>query len=101
MPLLQAESRSSLSVLKSSRRQLTNNMPLNEAAHDSGSSSAEFHSDSSQSVGKSRRSASKYDSVIKMITFIFYHFTALQSDLLRDPDHEVRNTRIEIFFISD
>lgn len=61
MPLLQAESRSSLSVLKSSKRQLTNNMPLTEAAHDSGSSSAEFHSDSSQSVGKRRRSAAKYD----------------------------------------
>ncbi|XP_046734828.1 oxysterol-binding protein-related protein 8 isoform X7 [Diprion similis] len=65
MPLLQAESRSSLSVLKSSRRQLTNNMPLTEAAHDSGSSSAEFHSDSSQSVGKRRRSTAKIIDVIK------------------------------------
>ncbi|XP_046414646.1 oxysterol-binding protein-related protein 8 isoform X1 [Neodiprion pinetum] len=65
MPLLQAESRSSLSVLKSSKRQLTNNMPLAEAAHDSGSSSAEFHSDSSQSVGKRRRSTAKIIDVIK------------------------------------
>ncbi|XP_046589056.1 oxysterol-binding protein-related protein 8 isoform X3 [Neodiprion lecontei] len=65
MPLLQAESRSSLSVLKSSKRQLTNNMPLTEAAHDSGSSSAEFHSDSSQSVGKRRRSTAKIIDVIK------------------------------------
>jgi len=56
IPLLQAESRSSLSVLKSSKRQLSNNMPLTETAHDSGSSSAEAHTDSSQSLGKRRRS---------------------------------------------
>ncbi|OAD60163.1 Oxysterol-binding protein-related protein 8 [Eufriesea mexicana] len=50
VPLLQAESRSSLSVLKSSKRQLSNNLPLAETAHDSGSSSAEVHSDSSQII---------------------------------------------------
>lgn len=59
IPLLQAESRSSLSVLKSSKRQLSNNMPLTEAAHDSGSSSAEAHTDSSQSLGKRRRSTAR------------------------------------------
>ncbi|XP_016905976.2 oxysterol-binding protein-related protein 8 isoform X6 [Apis cerana] len=58
VPLLQAESRSSLSVLKSSKRQLSNN--LAETAHDSGSSSAEVHSDSSQSIGKRKRSAARY-----------------------------------------
>lgn len=58
IPLLQAESRSSLSVLKSSKRQLSNNMPLTEA-HDSGSSSAEAHTDSSQSLGKRRRSTAR------------------------------------------
>jgi len=59
IPLLQAESRSSLSVLKSSKRQLSNNMPLTETAHDSGSSSAEAHTDSSQSLGKRRRSTAR------------------------------------------
>lgn len=57
VPLLQAESRSSLSVLKSSKRQLSNN--LAETAHDSGSSSAEVHSDSSQSIGKRKRSTAR------------------------------------------
>lgn len=59
VPLLQAESRSSLSVLKSSKRQLSSNLPLTETAHDSGSSSAEVHSDSSQSVGKRKRSTAR------------------------------------------
>ncbi|XP_044594536.1 oxysterol-binding protein-related protein 8 isoform X9 [Cotesia glomerata] len=59
MPLLQAESRSSLSVLKSSKRQLSNNLPLAENPHDSASSSEAIHSDSSQSVGKRRRSAAR------------------------------------------
>ncbi|XP_006559755.1 oxysterol-binding protein-related protein 8 isoform X6 [Apis mellifera] len=63
VPLLQAESRSSLSVLKSSKRQLSNN--LAETAHDSGSSSAEVHSDSSQSIGKRKRSAARIIDVIK------------------------------------
>jgi len=58
IPLLQAESRSSLSVLKSSKRQLSNNISLTEA-HDSGSSSAEAHTDSSQSLGKKKRSAAR------------------------------------------
>ncbi|XP_015591922.1 oxysterol-binding protein-related protein 8 isoform X2 [Cephus cinctus] len=65
LPLLQAESRSSLSVLKSSKRQLSNTLPLTETAHDSGSSSAEFHSDSSQSVGKRRRSTARLLNVVK------------------------------------
>ncbi|XP_043578650.1 oxysterol-binding protein-related protein 8 isoform X4 [Bombus pyrosoma] len=67
VPLLQAESRSSLSVLKSSKRQLSNNLPLTETAHDSGSSSAEVHSDSSQSVGKRKRSTARIMDVIKDI----------------------------------
>ncbi|XP_014227907.1 oxysterol-binding protein-related protein 8 [Trichogramma pretiosum] len=55
VPLLMAESRSSLSVLKSSKRQLTNNHPHNETvAHDSASSSDAAHSDSSQSAHKRR-----------------------------------------------
>ncbi|XP_017886101.1 oxysterol-binding protein-related protein 8 isoform X2 [Ceratina calcarata] len=65
VPLLQAESRSSLSVLKSSKRQLSNNIPLTETAHDSGSSSAEAHSDSSQSISKRKRSAARIIDVIK------------------------------------
>ncbi|XP_017752324.1 PREDICTED: oxysterol-binding protein-related protein 8 isoform X4 [Eufriesea mexicana] len=65
VPLLQAESRSSLSVLKSSKRQLSNNLPLAETAHDSGSSSAEVHSDSSQSVSKRKRSTARIIDVIK------------------------------------
>ncbi|EZA48860.1 Oxysterol-binding protein-related protein [Ooceraea biroi] len=64
IPLLQAESRSSLSVLKSSKRQLSTNMPLTEG-HDSGSSSAEAHTDSSQSLGKRRRSTARIIDVIK------------------------------------
>ncbi|XP_034940040.1 oxysterol-binding protein-related protein 8 isoform X2 [Chelonus insularis] len=67
MPLLQAESRSSLSVLKSSKRQLSSNMPLSEAAHDSGSSSEALHSDSSQSVGKRRRSTARMMHSIKEV----------------------------------
>ncbi|XP_043673030.1 oxysterol-binding protein-related protein 8 isoform X1 [Vespula pensylvanica] len=67
MPLLQAESRSSLSVLKSSKRQLSNNLPLTETAHDSGSSSAELHSDSSQSVGKRRRATTRLLDITKDI----------------------------------
>ncbi|XP_033216342.1 oxysterol-binding protein-related protein 8 isoform X2 [Belonocnema kinseyi] len=63
MPLLQAESRSSLSVLKSSKRQLSN-IPITDTAHDSGSSSAEAHSDSSQSIGK-RRSATRLAIMVK------------------------------------
>ncbi|XP_043788452.1 oxysterol-binding protein-related protein 8 isoform X3 [Apis laboriosa] len=63
VPLLQAESRSSLSVLKSSKRQLSNN--LAETAHDSGSSSAEVHSDSSQSIGKRKRSTARIIDVLK------------------------------------
>ncbi|XP_012539363.1 oxysterol-binding protein-related protein 8 isoform X3 [Monomorium pharaonis] len=66
IPLLQAESRSSLSVLKSSKRQLSNNMPLAEA-HDSGSSSAEAHTDSSQSLGKRRRSTARLIDIMKGI----------------------------------
>ncbi|XP_043462692.1 oxysterol-binding protein-related protein 8 isoform X3 [Leptopilina heterotoma] len=65
MPLLQAESRSSLSVLKSSKRQLSSNIPITETAHDSGSSSAEAHSDSSQSIGKRRRSAIRLAGMVK------------------------------------
>ncbi|CAL7946818.1 unnamed protein product [Xylocopa violacea] len=65
VPLLQAESRSSLSVLKSSKRQLSNNLPLTETAHDSGSSSAEAHSDSSQSIGKRKRSTARIIDVVK------------------------------------
>ncbi|XP_043268803.1 oxysterol-binding protein-related protein 8 isoform X3 [Venturia canescens] len=66
VPLLQAESRSSLSVLKSSKRQLSNNLPLAEIVHDSASSSADVHSDSSQSMGKrSRRSAVRIVNMIK------------------------------------
>ncbi|EFN83933.1 Oxysterol-binding protein-related protein 8 [Harpegnathos saltator] len=67
IPLLQAESRSSLSVLKSSKRQLSNNMPLTETAHDSGSSSAEAHTDSSQSLGKRRRSTARIIDIIKEV----------------------------------
>ncbi|XP_043495980.1 oxysterol-binding protein-related protein 8 isoform X4 [Polistes fuscatus] len=67
MPLLQAESRSSLSVLKSSKRQLSNNLPLTETAHDSGSSSAELHSDSSQSIGKRRRATTRLLDITKDI----------------------------------
>ncbi|XP_015191267.1 PREDICTED: oxysterol-binding protein-related protein 8 isoform X3 [Polistes dominula] len=67
MPLLQAESRSSLSVLKSSKRQLSNNLPLTETAHDSGSSSAELHSDSSQSIGKRRRATTRLLDISKDI----------------------------------
>ncbi|XP_011867065.1 PREDICTED: oxysterol-binding protein-related protein 8 isoform X2 [Vollenhovia emeryi] len=66
IPLLQAESRSSLSVLKSSKRQLSNNMPLT-GAHDSGSSSAEAHTDSSQSIGKRRRSTARLIDIMKGI----------------------------------
>ncbi|XP_025988719.1 oxysterol-binding protein-related protein 8 isoform X6 [Solenopsis invicta] len=66
IPLLQAESRSSLSVLKSSKRQLSNNMPLAET-HDSGSSSAEAHTDSSQSLGKRRRSTARLIDIMKGI----------------------------------
>ncbi|XP_012280377.1 oxysterol-binding protein-related protein 8 isoform X3 [Orussus abietinus] len=65
IPLLQAESRSSLSVLKSSKQQLTSNLPLTETAHDSGSSSAELHSDSSQSIGKRRRPSARIINYIK------------------------------------
>ncbi|XP_015435808.1 PREDICTED: oxysterol-binding protein-related protein 8 isoform X1 [Dufourea novaeangliae] len=65
VPLLQAESRSSLSVLKSSKRQLSNNLPLTETAHDSGSSSAEVHSDSSQSIGKRKRSTARIIDIVK------------------------------------
>ncbi|KAL6448610.1 hypothetical protein ACFW04_000463 [Cataglyphis niger] len=67
IPLLQAESRSSLSVLKSSKRQLSNNMPMSETAHDSGSSSAEAHSDSSQSLGKRRRSTARIIVIMKEV----------------------------------
>ena len=67
IPLLQAESRSSLSVLKSSKRQLSNNLPLTETVHDSGSSSAEVHSDSSQSVGKRKRSTARIIDIIKEV----------------------------------
>ncbi|XP_076277423.1 oxysterol-binding protein-related protein 8 isoform X6 [Lasioglossum baleicum] len=67
VPLLQAESRSSLSVLKSSKRQLSNNLPLTETAHDSGSSSAEGHSDSSQSIGKRKRSTARILDAMKDI----------------------------------
>ncbi|KAG7196696.1 hypothetical protein KM043_016027 [Ampulex compressa] len=67
VPLLQAESRSSLSVLKSSKRQLSNNLPLTETAHDSGSSSADVHSDSSQSLGKRRRSTARIIDIMKEI----------------------------------
>ncbi|XP_011701289.1 PREDICTED: oxysterol-binding protein-related protein 8 isoform X1 [Wasmannia auropunctata] len=67
IPLLQAESRSSLSVLKSSKRQLSNNMPLTETAHDSGSSSAEAHTDSSQSLGKRRRSTARLIGIMKQM----------------------------------
>ncbi|XP_018344993.1 PREDICTED: oxysterol-binding protein-related protein 8 isoform X4 [Trachymyrmex septentrionalis] len=66
IPLLQAESRSSLSVLKSSKRQLSNNMPLTEA-HDSASSSAEAHTDSSQSLGKRKRSTTRLIDIIKQV----------------------------------
>ncbi|XP_018308688.1 oxysterol-binding protein-related protein 8 isoform X4 [Mycetomoellerius zeteki] len=66
IPLLQAESRSSLSVLKSSKRQLSNNMPLTET-HDSGSSSAEAHTDSSQSLGKRKRSATRLIDIMKQV----------------------------------
>ncbi|XP_012231656.1 oxysterol-binding protein-related protein 8 isoform X3 [Linepithema humile] len=66
IPLLQAESRSSLSVLKSSKRQLSNNMPLTET-HDSGSSSAEAHTDSSQSIGKRRRSTARIIDIVKEV----------------------------------
>ncbi|XP_011054951.1 PREDICTED: oxysterol-binding protein-related protein 8 [Acromyrmex echinatior] len=66
IPLLQAESRSSLSVLKSSKRQLSNNMPLTEA-HDSGSSSAEAHTDSSQSLGKRKRSTTRLIDIMKQV----------------------------------
>ncbi|XP_024882325.1 oxysterol-binding protein-related protein 8 isoform X3 [Temnothorax curvispinosus] len=66
IPLLQAESRSSLSVLKSSKRQLSNNMPLTET-HDSGSSSAEAHTDSSQSLGKRRRSTARLIDIMKEV----------------------------------
>ncbi|KAK2575022.1 hypothetical protein KPH14_008769 [Odynerus spinipes] len=65
IPLLQAESRSSLSVLKSSKRQLSNNLPLTETAHDSGSSSAELHSESSQSIGKRRRATTRLLDIMK------------------------------------
>ncbi|XP_066596735.1 oxysterol-binding protein-related protein 8 isoform X2 [Prorops nasuta] len=65
IPLLQAESRSSLSVLKSSKRQLSNNLPLAETAHDSGSSSAELHSDSSQSTGNRRKTNTRMISLVK------------------------------------
>ncbi|XP_076674874.1 oxysterol-binding protein-related protein 8 isoform X2 [Andrena cerasifolii] len=67
IPLLQAESRSSLSVLKSSKRQLSNNLPLTATVHDSGSSSAEVHSDSSQSVGKRKRSTARIINIIKEV----------------------------------
>ncbi|XP_070167341.1 oxysterol-binding protein-related protein 8 isoform X1 [Polyergus mexicanus] len=67
IPLLQAESRSSLSVLKSSKRQLSNNMPMSETANDSGSSSAEAHSDSSQSLGKRRRSTTRLIAIMKEV----------------------------------
>ncbi|XP_058806826.1 oxysterol-binding protein-related protein 8 isoform X4 [Phymastichus coffea] len=67
LPLLLAESRSSLSVLKSSKRQLTNNHPITEAAHDSASSSEGGHSDSSQSVGKRRRSTARIVSMVKSV----------------------------------
>ncbi|XP_072743844.1 oxysterol-binding protein-related protein 8 isoform X3 [Anoplolepis gracilipes] len=67
IPLLQAESRSSLSVLKSSKRQLSNNMPMTETAHDSGSSSAEAHTDSSQSLGKRRRSTARIIVIMKEV----------------------------------
>ncbi|KAG5320025.1 OSBL5 protein, partial [Acromyrmex heyeri] len=66
IPLLQAESRSSLSVLKSSKRQLSNNMPLTET-HDSGSSSAEAHTDSSQSLGKRKRSTTRLIDIMKQV----------------------------------
>ncbi|XP_015121119.1 oxysterol-binding protein-related protein 8 isoform X5 [Diachasma alloeum] len=62
-----AESRSSLSVLKSSKRQLSSNLPLTETAHDSGSSSADVHSDSSQSIGKRRRSNARLMHSIKEV----------------------------------
>ncbi|XP_063988717.1 oxysterol-binding protein-related protein 8 isoform X3 [Diachasmimorpha longicaudata] len=62
-----AESRSSLSVLKSSKRQLSSNLPLTETAHDSGSSSADAHSDSSQSLGKRRRSNARLMHSIKEV----------------------------------
>ncbi|XP_070531342.1 oxysterol-binding protein-related protein 8 isoform X4 [Cardiocondyla obscurior] len=67
IPLLQAESRSSLSVLKSSKRQLSNNMPLADPTHDSGSSSAEAHTDSSQSLGKRKRSTARLIDIMKGI----------------------------------
>lgn len=67
IPLLQAESRSSLSVLKSSKRQLSSNMPMSETAHDSGSSSAEAHTDSSQSLGKRRRSTARIIVIMKEV----------------------------------
>ncbi|XP_057340280.1 oxysterol-binding protein-related protein 8 isoform X5 [Microplitis mediator] len=62
-----AESRSSLSVLKSSKRQLSNNLPLVENVHDSGSSSEAIHSDSSQSVGKRRRYTARMMHSIKEV----------------------------------
>ncbi|KAK0183373.1 hypothetical protein PV327_001422 [Microctonus hyperodae] len=67
MPLLQAESRSSLSVLKSSKRQLSNNLPLTETVHDSASSSEAIHSESSQSTGKRRRSNARMMHTIKEV----------------------------------
>ncbi|XP_076160110.1 oxysterol-binding protein-related protein 8 isoform X2 [Ptiloglossa arizonensis] len=67
VPLLQAESRSSLSVLKSSKRQLSNNLPLTETVHDSGSSSAEVHSDSSQSISKRKRPTTRIIDIIKEV----------------------------------
>ncbi|KAK0165318.1 hypothetical protein PV328_003842 [Microctonus aethiopoides] len=67
MPLLQAESRSSLSVLKSSKRQLSNNLPLTETVHDSASSSEAINSESSQSTGKRRRSNARMMHTIKEV----------------------------------
>ncbi|KAJ8675441.1 hypothetical protein QAD02_011227 [Eretmocerus hayati] len=67
VPLLMAESRSSLSVLKSSKRQLTSSHPPNETGHESASSSEAAHSDSSQSVGKRRRSNVRIAHMMKSV----------------------------------
>ncbi|KAK0092849.1 hypothetical protein PV326_000457 [Microctonus aethiopoides] len=66
-PQSQAESRSSLSVLKSSKRQLSNNLPLTETVHDSASSSEAINSESSQSTGKRRRSNARMMHTIKEV----------------------------------
>lgn len=53
IPLLQAESRTSLSVLKTSKRKLTTKQVSSDAdVNESGTTSEEFHSDSTQSTKK-------------------------------------------------